>query len=305
VKKWQRYSGSGNTFVLSHDPDLLFDEKSSEQIRSVCQQYDVDGLIVVRPSSRAHCRMLYMNRDGSRGSMCGNGLRCTAHFVFSNFFSSPQEISIETDRGVHRATIRDDLIMVEVSPVPDLKPLSLIVDGEKIETKVAPYPAPGDERRGRNANVTPRARVSSLAEGQHEVDRPLQPFHERNRGQLGFEGVFVDTGVPHLLIPVSFVSLIDVEGIGKKIRYHRAFHPDGVNVNFIEYKKDFLGVRTYERGVETETGSCGTGMVGAAALFFHLYPKKKRVEVLPLSRERLTVYKKGGVLFLEGTVNAL
>jgi len=249
MSRWDRYSGSGNTFVLHHDPDHLFDDGSGDEVRSICEKCDVDGLIVVKPSSLADCRMVYMNRDGSRGAMCGNALRCTAHFVLSMIFPSLKEISIETDRGVHRGTAKRDLVMVEVSPIPILKPIFLAK--EKLE------------------------------------------------------GVLTDTGVPHLLVPVQSVSNIDVDGLGRKLRYHKAFEPEGVNVTFVEYRKDLLGVRTYERGVEAETGSCGTGMVAAGALFFHLYPKQKKVLVCPTSCEKLIVYTKKGQLFLEGKVKIL
>jgi len=56
-----------------------------------------------------------------------------------------------------------------------------------LQTQVAPHSVSGDERRGRDANVATRVRVASLAEEQHEVDRSLQPFHERNRAQCGFQ----------------------------------------------------------------------------------------------------------------------
>jgi len=249
MSRWHRYSGSGNTFVLHHDSDHLFDDGSGDEIRSLCQQYDVDGLIVVRPSTVSDCRMVYMNRDGTRGAMCGNGLRCTTHFALSTIFPSLKEISIETDRGIHKGKAKGDLVTVEVSATPRLKPVFL--SEEKVE------------------------------------------------------GVLADTGVPHFLVPVRTVSKVDVEALGKRLRYHKAFEPEGVNVTFVEYRKDLLGVRTYERGVEAETGSCGTGMVAAGALFFHLYPNKKKVLVRPTSREKLTVYTKRGRLFLEGKVKIL
>lgn len=84
---------------------------------------------------------------------------------------------------------------------------------------------------------------------------------------------FINTGVPHVVIFVDSLNLIDVSGIGRVIRFHKLFSPQGVNVNFVELKKaNKLQVRTYERGVEAETLACGTGSVAAA----FVYACKKR-----------------------------
>ncbi len=79
---------------------------------------------------------------------------------------------------------------------------------------------------------------------------------------------FINTGVPHAIVFVEAVELLDVEGIGRAIRKHRKFAPCGVNVNFMEVAKEgSIKVRTYERGVEGETLACGTGSVASAIVF--------------------------------------
>jgi len=79
---------------------------------------------------------------------------------------------------------------------------------------------------------------------------------------------FVNSGVPHVVIPVSRIDDVDVGREGAPIRYHEMFSPKGANVNFIEKRGDWkIAVRTYERGVEDETLACGTGVVASAIIF--------------------------------------
>ena len=79
---------------------------------------------------------------------------------------------------------------------------------------------------------------------------------------------FVNSGVPHVVIPVSRIDDVDVRREGAPIRYHEMFSPKGANVNFIEKRGDWkIAVRTYERGVEDETLACGTGVVAGAIIF--------------------------------------
>ena len=75
----------------------------------------------------------------------------------------------------------------------------------------------------------------------------------------------VNTGVPHVVVPVADIETADVVGLGREIRGHDAFAPAGTNVNFIcPLSENTLSIRTYERGVEDETLACGTGAVASA-----------------------------------------
>ncbi len=78
---------------------------------------------------------------------------------------------------------------------------------------------------------------------------------------------FVVAGVPHKIVPVEHLAQVDVLGEGRRIRLSEAFAPAGTNVDFVVYRKpNRVQIRTYERGVEAETGACGTGSVAAAVI---------------------------------------
>jgi diaminopimelate epimerase len=86
------------------------------------------------------------------------------------------------------------------------------------------------------------------------------------------DGYLLDTGSPHFVKFVSQLELIDVASEGSEIRNQRRFGKHGVNVNFVERSGDLnrISVRTFERGVENETLSCGTGVAAAAICsYFH------------------------------------
>ncbi|MDI1355898.1 MAG: diaminopimelate epimerase [bacterium] len=85
-----------------------------------------------------------------------------------------------------------------------------------------------------------------------------------NQMEQGSDYFFLNTGSPHYVKLVNDVEHTDVSTEGKNIRNSDRFKEEGTNVNFIERINDEVFVRTYERGVENETLSCGTGVTAAA-----------------------------------------
>lgn len=97
---------------------------------------------------------------------------------------------------------------------------------------------------------------------------------------------FLHTGSPHELVHVDDPAAIDLKAEGARRRYAPRHAPGGTNVNFIRVQDGVVRMRTYERGVEDETLSCGTGVVAAALSALH-----RKLAVAPV-----TVHTRGGVL---------
>ena len=77
----------------------------------------------------------------------------------------------------------------------------------------------------------------------------------------------IDTGSPHYIRFTDDADRVDLVAEARKIRYNHEFKHEGINVNFVQINDDHIFVRTYERGVEDETLSCGTGVVASALAY--------------------------------------
>lgn len=94
--------------------------------------------------------------------------------------------------------------------------------------------------------------------------------------EVGKDMVVVDTGSPHYVTLVEDLTDLDIVQAGQAIRYSPRFASEGVNVNFVELvSEDKLEVATYERGVEDETFSCGTGVTACALGYYALNRTKE------------------------------
>jgi diaminopimelate epimerase len=101
---------------------------------------------------------------------------------------------------------------------------------------------------------------------------------------------FINSGVPHVVVPVAQLGDVDVRRDGSAIRHHEMFSPKGANVNFIEKRgANKIAVRTYERGVEDETLACGTGVVASALIFAATENVKGPIAVLARGGDELGV----------------
>ena len=202
-----------------------------------------DGLIIIRPSGRADCEMEMYNADGSRGKMCGNGIRCVGKFVYDNRIVDREVITVDTLAGIKtlRLNVKDglvDTVRVDMG-APILEPSQIPVDLS-------------------SAGGAPECvHVEPFGEILLNTEIPVTE-------SLTMRGTCVSMGNPHCVVPVEDVASFDVEGIGKLFENHPIF-PERVNTEFIHVEdRKNVRMRVWERG-SGETWACGTGACAVAA----------------------------------------
>jgi len=161
----------------------------------------------------------------------------------------------------------DGLILLELEPGVDFKmvyfnsdgnPSSMCGNGGRCITAFA-------KQLGLITNTAKFLAIDGLHEATIDENELVSlKMSDVKEMEVGDNYFYLNTGSPHYVMLVNDVQNFDVLANGKKIRYNERFFEEGTNVNFIEKINDELFVRTYERGVEDETYSCGTGVTAAA-----------------------------------------
>jgi diaminopimelate epimerase len=137
-----------------------------------------------------------------------------------------------------------------------------------------------------------RVRVEVLL--QQKTDFRTFPVDFKLPNSISFIN-FLNTGVPHLILGCQDVSTAPVDVLGKALRFHSYYAPEGTNVNFVQLVKDnesLLKVRTYERGVDAETLSCGSGVTASAVSY---------ADKIKIDSKQIKIETKGGNLFVSFT----
>lgn len=230
--KFTKMQGLGNDYVYVN----CFKEtikNPSEVSKFVSDRHfgiGSDGLIMICPSKVADFEMQMYNADGSRGEMCGNGIRCVAKYVYDYGLTDKTSISVETLGGIKYLdlTVEDgkvSLVKVDMGKpglVPDEIP---IVPGNPEETQI--------------------------------VDEPLE-VEGKTWHMTG-----VSMGNPHAVIYVDDVKGMDLEKIGPSFENHERF-PKRINTEFAHVlDRHTVEMRVWERG-SGETLACGTGACAVA-----------------------------------------
>jgi diaminopimelate epimerase len=139
--------------------------------------------------------------------------------------------------------------------------------------------------------VTDKAKflaIDGIHESTVEGDSVALKMQDVKQVESGDGYFYLDTGSPHYVKVVNDVNALDVYNEGKKIRYSDRFRDSGTNVNFMAKADDEIFVRTYERGVEDETYSCGTGVTAAALV--------AALSGLSTAKNNCVIHTRGGTL---------
>lgn len=222
--KFTKMHGCGNDYVYIDCTKEMIDnpEKVSEYVSDRHFGIGSDGLILICPSDVADFRMKMYNADGSEGSMCGNGVRCIAKYVYDKGLTDKTNISLETKSGIKylELTVENEkVVKVKVNMgVPILKPSDIPVKSDK--------------------DVF--------------IDEPVEV------DGVDYRVTCVSMGNPHAVTFVDDTSSIPIEKIGPKFENHPIF-PDRVNTEFVQLiSRNEVNMRVWERG-SGETLACGTG----------------------------------------------
>lgn len=186
-----------------------------------------DGLIMINPSKTADFEMEMYNADGSRGEMCGNGIRCVAKYVYDYGLTDKTQISVETLGGI--------------------KYLDLTVEDGKVSLVKVDMGKPELE-----ADLIP-----IISERKQVIDEPIEVDGKE------YHMTGVSMGNPHAVIYVDDVKGLDLEKIGSKFENHERF-PKRINTEFVHcIDRQTVEMRVWERG-SGETLACGTGACAVA-----------------------------------------
>ncbi len=227
--KFTKMHGCGNDYVYVN----CFEEQVADPGKTAVFVSDrhfgigADGLILIKPSDAADFEMEMYNADGSRGAMCGNGIRCVAKYVYDNGMTDKTRITVNTGSGV--------------------KTLDLSVKDGKVETV----------RVNMGTPELTAGKIPVLVDSETAVEAPILADGR------DWKFTAVSMGNPHAVVFVDNLDRLQLEVTGPKFENHSMF-PDRVNAEFVRVVDDkTIEMRVWERG-SGETLACGTGSCAAA-----------------------------------------
>lgn len=245
--EFTKLQGNGNDFILidEYNGIVIPDEMKGQFASLYCDRHcgvGGDGVLFLGKGdvgSSADITMRLFQPDESEAEMCGNGIRCLVRYASSRSYI-----------GSHGV----------VSTTSGIIPVSVRVNGDGIFLAEVTMPPAVFSREG----------IPALGNGE---------YHE----MIGRYEVFaVNTGVPHAVIfldSIADLKELDIRKEASPIRWHSSF-PRGANVNFAALAgENHFVIRTFERGVENETLSCGTGSTAVAAVARNLHKAGDSVHI--------------------------
>ncbi|SFB20808.1 diaminopimelate epimerase [Acetitomaculum ruminis DSM 5522] len=228
--KFTKMHGIGNDYVYVNcfKEEVKDPENLSIKLSNRHTGIGSDGLILIKPSTKADFFMDMYNADGSRGKMCGNGIRCVGKYVYDHKMTDKTSLSIETLSGIKylELNVGEDgkVILVKVNmgePILKTKDIPVVFDKERVINE--PFTVDGI-----NYNLTA-----------------------------------VSMGNPHAIVYIDDVDGLEIEKTGPKFEFDSRF-PERVNTEFVKVlDRKNIQMRVWERG-SGETMACGTGACAVA-----------------------------------------
>lgn len=224
--------GAGNDYIYVDGMKYQIPDESAAAKKLSDRHFSVggDGLIIIKKGTKADYEMVMYNADGSRGAMCGNGIRCVAKYLFDEgYTNNEKEFTIESMDAIKHIKVN----------VIDGKAVSARVDMGKPILKASDIPV--------NFN------------GEKCVNQPVT-FADRE-----FNMTCVSMGNPHAVMFIDeHPSEFDLNKYGSIAEQDTSLFPDRVNAEFAKIiDRNNIEMRVYERGAG-ETLACGTGACATA-----------------------------------------
>ena len=245
--QFTKMQGLGNDYVYVDCTKKKLENASEVAVKVSDRHFGIgsDGLILINASSVADFEMEMYNADGSRGEMCGNGIRCVAKYVYDYGLTDQTHISVETLGGI--------------------KYLDLTVEEGRVRQVRVDMGRP----------MLCPAEIPVIANGESVIDMPIKVDGTEYRMTA------VGMGNPHTVVFVEDVDGLEIEQIGPKFEHHPCF-PNRVNTEFVKVlDRNTVKMRVWERG-SGETLACGTGAcaVAVACILNGLTENKVIVQLL-------------------------
>lgn len=222
--KFTKMQGCGNDYVYVDCTKELISNIPETARKVSNRNYGIgsDGLILIRNSDKADFMMEMYNQDGSRGMMCGNGIRCLGKYVYDHGLTDKTNLKIETLSGI--------------------KELELFVEDGKVSTVKVNMGAP----------ILETSLIPAIFDKDKIINEPVVV------GGDVYNVTCISMGNPHAVIYVDETETFPVAQIGPLFENHKMF-PERVNTEFIQVlNSKHIKMRVWERG-SGETLACGTG----------------------------------------------
>lgn len=265
--RFTKMEGCGNDYVYISGFDHQIEPALKPEIvkRLSDRHFGIggDGVIFINPSRIADFEMEMWNADGTRGEMCGNGIRCVGKFVYDKGLTDQKEITVESFGKVKYLTL-----YTEGTDDPAGSGYS------KKKEQVASV------RVNMGAPILEAGEIPVLAQASPVVQDPIR-IPAAPSGSSMYRMTCVSMGNPHAVVYIDSTDALEIEKVGPLFEHHERF-PNRTNTEFVQIlDREHVKMRVWERG-SGETLACGTGCcaVCVAGVLTGLTDPKLEIQVL-------------------------